>query len=110
MESDMGMTKRVQAARKEAQEKRLNAKGKKGYPEFYANQPLQKVKAAANEEIRKAKQSAKDAAEDLEVAEITGEKLEAAQEAAMAAYMLVAKLEAGKRTRTGVSLTARGDN
>ena len=106
----MGMTKRVQAARKEAQEKRLARKGKKDYPEFYANQPLQKVKAAANEEIRRAKQSAKDAAEDLEVAEITGEGLEAAQEAAMAAYMLVAKLEAGKRTRPGVSLTVRGDN
>lgn len=105
----MGMTKRVQAARKEAQEKRLARKGKKDYPEFYANQPLQKVKAAANEEIRRAKQSAKDAAEDLEVAEITGEGLEAAQEAAMAAYMLVAKLEAGKRTKPGVSLTARGD-
>ena len=106
----MGMTKRVQAARKEAQEKRLARKGKKDYPEFYANQPLQKVKAAANEEIRRAKQSAKDAAEDLEVAEITGEGLEAAQEAAMAAYMLVAKLEAGKRTRPGVSLTVKGDN
>ena len=104
----MAITEKLQAARKQAHKARLKKKGDKDYPEFYANQPLQKVKAAGNETIRKARQSVKEAAEDLELAEITGEGLKEAQEGLIVARILVEKLEREKRTRPGARLSAAG--
>jgi hypothetical protein len=98
-------SERVRDARKKAQLARLDKKGKKDYAKYYANQPLQKVKAAKNEELRSARQALKDAAENLAVAEVTGENLEAAQESAAIANLVVTKLEDAKRGRPVVSLT-----
>lgn len=99
------MSERVQAARKAAQKKRLAMKGKKDYPEFYANQPLQKVKAAQNEEIRAAKAAYVDAVEDLQVAQITGEGLETAQEMVAVTGLVAQNLEAAKNSRQGIILS-----
>jgi hypothetical protein len=104
------MSARVQKARKAAHKKRLAEKkaNLKGYPEFYANQPLQKVRAAKNEEIRSANANYVVAVEDLQVAQITGEGLEAAQEAVAVSGLIVQNLEQAKRERPGVRLTNAG--
>ncbi len=104
----MAVSERVQKARKAAQIARLKKKGSKDYPEYYANQPLQRVKAAANKEIRRAKQAVVEAREDLEVAEITGEGLESAQEALVVTRLVVEKLEAAKRESPGAVLSSAG--
>jgi len=85
----MAGPKTVAEARKEMQTKRLKEKGKKGYPEFYAKQPLQVEKAARNEKYRAAKASVKKAAEVLAIAEITGEGLEEAKHDHAVATLLV---------------------
>ncbi len=98
---------RVRAARKEMQLKRLAAKedDPEGYPEFYANQPFELVKAARQEEVRVARTGLVEANEDLQIAEITGEGLAAAQEAAAIAALVVEKLTA-PAPKLGAALSA----
>lgn len=106
----MGISAKLQAARKQAQKARLKKKGDDDYPEFYAKQPLQQVKAAENEEIRKARQDVGNAAEDLKLAEVTGEGLKDAQEALPVARMVLYNLLEAKRQKKhpGVRLTSAG--
>lgn len=104
----MAISAKVQAARKQKQKERLKRKGKPDYPEYYANQPLQKIKAEENEKIRKAKQDVRDAAEDLQLAQHTGEGLKAAQEAVQVTRLIVHQLLEQKRANKhpAVRLTA----
>jgi ERCC4-related helicase len=90
----MQASAKVRAARKEMQIARLKAKTEdpENYSEYYANQPLQKVRAAKAEEIKAARRALRDAQEDLAVAEITGEGLRAAQESHAVAALVVHKL------------------
>ena len=99
---------KVRAARKAAQKARLKKKGSKDYPEFYAKQPQQLVKAAAQAKIQIKKQELNEAIETLQVAEITGEGLLVAQEAAQIARLVVNKLEDAERPSTQIQLTAAG--
>jgi len=87
----MAAPKTVQEARKAMQTARLKKKGSKDYPTFYANQPLQKVKAEANAKLQGSKAALKAANEALQIAEITGEGLEAAQKAQAIAALVVQK-------------------
>lgn len=107
-------SKRVQAAKKTAQLLRLEAKEKGSKLDkdgnskyagsansdgetlnegFYAKQPLQRVKQERAEKMLGARTAYATALEDLEVAEITGEGLEAAQEAATIAGMVVTNMQ-----------------
>ncbi len=126
----MSVTAKVQAAKKKAQLARLAAKksgskidkdgnskyaGSSGVDDdgkvitldagFYADQPKQKVRAEQNKKIADANAEFKTALEDLEVAEITGEGLEAAQELVGVAGMVVQNLELSKSVaRSGSSV------
>ena len=104
----MAISAKLQAARKQNQKARLKKKGDDDYPEFYANQPLQQVKAAENEKIRKAREDVKNAVEDLALAEETGEGLKEAQEGLPVARMVLYNLQEAKRAKKhpGVRLTA----
>lgn len=106
----MAISAKLQAARKQAQKARLKKKGDDDYPEFYANQPLQQVKAAENEEIRKARQDVGNAEDDLRLAEVTGEGLKDAQEALPVARMVLYNLLEAKRQKKhpGSRLTSAG--
>lgn len=86
----------VQAARKDMQLARLEAKGKKNYPAFYAAQPQQKVRAKKNAEWLAARNALKAANEALEIAEITGVGLEAAIEAQAVAALVAERTKPGK--------------
>jgi len=99
---------KVRAARKKAQEARLAKKGSKDYSTYYANQPTEKVRAQEEAKIRGARQVHEDAVESLAVAEITGEGLAKAQENVVVTQLVVEKLAAAKRIKSGVSLTAGG--
>jgi len=100
----MSAPKTVQEARKAMQTARLKEKGKKNYPEFYAKQPLQVVKAAKNEEARAARQALKDADEALAVAEITGEGLEEAKhDRAVAALIAERSVPSGSTSSASLS-------
>ena len=109
----MIVSEQVREARKAMQRKRLAMKAKVAegelepadYSAYYADQPLQKVKAAKNAEIASARKALKDAREALSVAEITGEGLKAAQEAHAVAALVVHKLDSGQDAG-GSSLTA----
>jgi hypothetical protein len=98
----------VRAARKKAHLARIKEKKGKDYPAFYAAQPLQLVKAKTNAEIAAARQAAKDAAETLALAEITGENLAMAQERAAVAALVVEKMRAQANRRLGAALSAGG--
>lgn len=116
----MSLPERVQAARKKVQTKRLDAKTKKGYIDhcgkdglvdklgFFASQPLQLLKAAQNEKIRLARMDYVATQEDLEVAEITGDGLQEAQQKFVVAGLALRSVEAAKLQRTGISLTNAG--
>lgn len=106
----MAISAKLQAARKQAQKARLKKKGDDDYPEFYANQPLQQVRAAENEEIRKAREEVTNAEEDLALAQVTGEGLKDAQEALPVARMVLYNLlEAKRRSKhPGAKLTSAG--
>ncbi len=84
---------KVREARKTMQINRLAKKGDADYGTYYANQPLQKVRAARNEERKVARHALRDATENVAVAEITGVGLQAAQEAQAIAALVVHKLE-----------------
>lgn len=88
----MQASAKVRAARKKMQEDRLAQKGSEGYTQFYANQPLQKVKAQRNAEKKAAQRALREAQENLQIAEITGDGLKAAQEAVQSAALSVHKL------------------
>lgn len=106
----MAISAKLQAARKQAQKARLKKKGDPDYPEFYANQPLQKVKAEENEAIRKAKSDQRNAIEDLKLAEVTGKGLKKAREQIQVTRLIVQQMVAQKAAnkRLGVSLTVAG--
>ncbi len=106
----MGVSVKLQAARKQAQKARLKKKGKPGYPEFYASQPLQKVKAEENEAIRKAKSDQRNAIEDLKLAEVTGKGLKKAREQIQVTRLIVQQMVALKvaNKHPGVTLTVAG--
>jgi len=101
----MQTSEKVRAARKKMQEDRLAKKGDPNYAEFYASQPLQRVKAAKNDEMKAARKALRDATENLQVAEVTGEGLQAAQEAQAVAALVVHKLGA-RDAHPGVALSA----
>lgn len=102
----MQASTKVRAARKKMQIDRLAAKGDKtaDYLTYYANQPLEKVRAAQNEEKKAARGALRDATENLAVAEITGEGLKAAQESVAIASLVVHKLNT-RGASAGSSLT-----
>lgn len=106
----MSISEKLQAARKQAQKARLKKKGDDDYPEFYAKQPLQQVKAAENEEIRKARQDVGNAGENLKLAEVTGKGLKDAQEALPVARLVLYNLLEAKRQKKhpGARLTSAG--
>jgi hypothetical protein len=110
LEGIMAISEKLQAARKQAQKARLKKKGKPGYAEFYASQPLQQVKAEENEAIRKAKSDQRNAIEDLKLAEVTGNGLKKAREQIQVTRLIVQQLVAQKAANKhpGVSLTAAG--
>jgi len=73
----------VQAARKKMQEARLAQKSSnpENYPAFYASQPAQVERARLWDAYSNSVDTLNKAREDLEVALITGENLDAAKEA-----------------------------
>jgi hypothetical protein len=105
-------SEKVRAARKKQQLARLKAKGKKDaaetYPAYYAAMPAQKVKAAAAEQIRLDRQDVKDTAEALQIAEITGDGLLAAQEKHEVAKRVLAIHVAAEQPNAQMTLTAAG--
>lgn len=99
----------VQEARKKMQLARLAAKTDNldTYPDFYANQPQQKVRAKQNADWREARMALKAANEALEIAEITGEGYDAAFEA-QAIAALVAERTQPARGKSGASASNAG--
>jgi hypothetical protein len=116
----MQASDKVRAARKEQQRKRLAAKGKKGYHDetdedgeiskrgFYSSQPSEQVRVEKAKVLRDARQVNKDAQETLQIAEINGEGLEAAREAAVIAALVVQNHENAAAARPGISLSNAG--
>lgn len=117
----MSRSKRVQAAQKKAQNARIKAKLKtKSYVDkvgddgvvtelgYLNNQQPQKTMAAKDAAIKKARVDYDLAIEDLAVAEIDGEGLEAAKENAYVAKAVWQNLEAANVKRPKVSLTNVG--
>ncbi len=101
---------RVRAARKSMQLDRLAAKENdpENYADYYANMPSQRVAREKSDQIRGAKQDLRDAIEDLRVAEIDGNNLLGAQEAATVASLVVEKLVAAAAPNSQFNLTAAG--
>ncbi len=104
----MQVSPAVRAAGKEMQLKRLEMKGKKGYVEYYANQPKQLLRAAKNAELSGARTALVAARDALAVAEINGKGLAAATEQAAIAEIVFSKLAAGMDATPSVSLTTGG--
>lgn len=101
----MTAPKTVQEAKKESQLARLKAKkdAPKKYPEFYASQPLQLVRAEENAQFRAKRETLRSANEALAIAEITGEGLEQAQNDQAVAALVV---ERARPPRRGAAATA----
>lgn len=106
----MMVSQTVRDARKKAQLNRLDRKGDKDYPQFYANQPQQLVKAQANEQIRLDKLAVRETAEALQIAEITGEGLLAAQEKATVAQLVLRKHLDVQQPNSQISLHSVGES
>lgn len=102
----MLVSQAVRDARKKAQLKRLAKKGDDDYPEFYANQPQQRAKARANAQITLDKLKVVETAEALQIAEITGEGLLAAQEKATVARLVLQKHVEAQRPSTYITLSS----
>ena len=104
-------SEKVREARKAGQLERLKVKENSNgndYAEYFAGLPKQQLKAQVNEKIRSARQELRDAAEDLAVAEETGEGLLAAQEAAQVAALYVNKIEESKLLTPSAVLSVAG--
>ncbi len=101
---------KVRAARKKQQLERLKRKKSKGneYAEYYANMPMQLVKAKANEQIRTDHQEVKDTLEALLIAQIDGEGLLMAEEKHTVAKLVLEKHVAAERPTARMVLTAAG--
>lgn len=102
----------VQEARKKMQLRRLAEKERagedpEGYATYYANQPLQLVKAARNKIFADANAALRRANEVLAVAEIDGDGLKAAQEVQAIAAIVVEKSRP-PRPGAHAGLTAAG--
>jgi len=95
----------VRDARKKAQLDRLARKGDADYPQFYAKQPQQLVKAQENEQIRLDKVAVRDTAEALQISEITGEGILSAQEKATVAQLVLKKHLDAQQPNVQISLT-----
>ena len=96
----MIISEAARKARKQMQEARLTAKADgDGYSQFYADQPLQKAKAKANEQIVAARKALRSARETMEVAQATGIAIEAAEAAVAEAAAAVKAAEAAKDAR-----------
>lgn len=94
----------VQAARKQKQTERLERKAgitdeasALDYANFYANQPMQIERAKLNEAHRAAVEAAKEAADVLAVAEITGVNLEDAKQASAVANLVAERAKPAPR-------------
>ncbi len=105
----MIVSQKVRDARKKAQLNRLDRKGDEDYPQFYANQPQQLVKAQAHEQIRLDKLAVKETAEALQIAEITGEGLLSAQEKATVARLVLNKHLDVQHPNSQISLHSVGE-
>ncbi len=97
-------SEKVRAARKKAHLKRLQAKTEENYPEFYANQPHQRIRAEVNERICLAKVDLKAALEAVQIAEIEGKGLLACQETYQVAGLVLMKLEESNRPNAKIVL------
>jgi len=111
----MIISEAARKARKAQQIARLEAKAgaPESYPTFYAEQPLQKAKAKANDDIREARQKHRAALEALDVSRATGVAIEAAEAAAKEADYNVAMAKAAKALRfkgqTQASISGGGE-
>ncbi len=108
----MAVSAAVQAARKSKQLERLEkkvamktAKDAPVYAKWYADQPMQKVRAAKNEKLRANRETLKVATNALEVAEIDGVGLEEAQHAQAVAALVVERSQPGPRTPHSAGLS-----
>jgi len=97
----------VQAARKEMQVKRLEAKKGKNYAQYYASQPAQVEKAKKNKIWAEAREALRAADEALEIATITGVGLEAATETQAIAALVVQRSKPAKG-KSGASASNAG--
>ncbi len=102
---------RVRAARKLQQLDRVAAKENdpKGYADYYANMPSNKIRREKSDQIRGAKQDLREAIENLQVAEINGVGILAAQEAAAIATLVVEKLVVATTPTSHMHLTIAGE-
>ncbi len=101
----------VQEAKKMKQSERLDkkadiktAKDSKAYAEWYANQPMQKVRAAANAKYQAARKSLREANDTLAVAEITGEGLEQANHDQQVAQLVAERSKPAPRGKSTAGL------
>ena len=106
----MIVSQKIRDARKKAQLERLSRKGDADYPQFYANQPQQLVKAQANEQIRLDRVTVKETAEALQIAEITGVGLLAAQEKATIAKLVLSKRLYAQQPNAQITLLSTGES
>jgi hypothetical protein len=97
----MNISPEARSARKALQEARLAAKQDSDvdYTEFYAKQPLQVAKAAANAEISRCRRNAREAKSRLADAIATGTNIEAAENAAATAIAELSVANAVKAQR-----------
>lgn len=103
---------KVRVARKNAQKRRLAAKKRdksNDYAKFYSNQPQEKLKAELNSQIKAGQADIVAAHEAIQIAEIEGTGLLAAQEAYQVAVLTVRKLETAKFQNVKMTLTRSGD-
>jgi hypothetical protein len=111
----MRISSEARAARKEAQLARLDEKENnlEGYPEFYANQPLQQARAEMNERIAEARRVLRQARKDFEVAQATGIDLEEAEAKFRSAASAITGLQTLKKARfkptSSLNLSAGGE-
>lgn len=104
----MILSEEARAIRKQSQLARLKAKqdDPDGYPDFYANQPVQKAKAEMNAKITAARQLIRVSREALDIARASGEGIEAAENALDIASAALNALLAQKQARFKPNLPA----
>ncbi len=108
----MSVSAAVQEARKAKQLERIEkkkglktAKDAANYAEWYANQPMQLVRAQKNATLQANREALKVANETLEVAEITGEGLDEAKHAQAVATLVVERSQPGSRSPASAGLS-----
>lgn len=108
----MAVSEAVQAARKAKQLERIEkkkglktAKDAAGYAEWYANQPMQLVRAQKNAVLQANRRKLDETNEVLAVAEIDGVGLEEAKHAQAVAALVVERSQPGPRTPHAAGLS-----